>query len=205
MFKWAPTWLERRLRASNKTVSERHSWKCQAVIGETSSYRARSAEWPRATEQRFRTWTLGGPKAVNASVGRVLHFRIESPTHREWLIAGAAVIGWLQLNGTLPSWLTEALLVVWRREDETNQHRWSKYSLSSCVKTQKKWNGDGTCGRWQLRSAPWSSRWSTWRCSPSAPCCCPRSGCGPGSPQSARGNSATRWRQSPPGQTEESF
>lgn len=186
-------------------ISSSHQWNKQLV----------PKRW-MATNNRTDVQNLkvGRAEAVNTSTGWVLHFRIESPTHREWLIAGAAVIGWLQLHGTLPSWLTEAVLVVCGEtkcnshsflRDETSQSRWSRYSLFSCVKTQRKWNGDGTCGRWQLQSAPWSSRWSTWRCSPSAPCCCPRSGCGPGSPQSARGNSATRWRQSPPGQMEKSF
>lgn len=68
---------------------------------------------------------------------------------------------------------------------------------------QKKttWSVYCTCGRWRPRSAPSNSRWSIWMCSPSAPCCCPRSGCERDNLRFALENSARRWRQSPPGQT----
>lgn len=55
-----------------------------------------------------------------------------------------------------------------------------------------------TYGRWQLQSEPWSSRWSIWRCNPSAPYYCPRNDCGQDIPRSSLGSSAILWRQNPP-------
>jgi len=55
-----------------------------------------------------------------------------------------------------------------------------------------------TCGRTRLRWGRWSSRWSTWRCSPRRASGGPRSGSWGGSPRCARGSCATPRRRSSP-------
>lgn len=176
---------------------------------ETNSLEARSAEEPRkgTPEQTFRDGTFSRAKAANTSAGRALRFQKErAGSHRvincrgrsDWLTSAgwsAAFTAGCSAAAALP---TDKMQQPRFCGEETHQHqRWKCFppappNLLEWKNTSAELVWVSTCGTWPLRSAPWSSRWSTWRCSPSAPCCCPRSGCGPGSPRSARGNSATR-------------
>lgn len=55
-----------------------------------------------------------------------------------------------------------------------------------------------TCGRRLLLWGPWSSRWSTWMCSPSVILNCPSSGSLLDNRRCDLENSATQWRRNPP-------
>lgn len=190
MFKWAPTWLEWCLWPQTRQLPKCHRAVKQTVLGP----KRRVASNSRTDAQSSKVgggWSLEHIHWAECSTSG-LNRRLTLSD--EWLGPQSSDFSWMERS--LHGWLEQCW---WFAE------RWNATAPFFVSKRQRKRESDGTCGRWRLQSAPWSSRWSTWRCSPSAPCCCPRSGCGPGSPQSARGNSATRWRQSPPGQTESSF
>lgn len=126
--------------------------------------------------------------------------------------------GW-QFSNRRHQEIHQNVLAIWHLINQGLQTGWKVGGVQIVVISRREQDGDlavipnkitdrcrsrnrerlGTCDKWRPPSAPWSSRWSIWRCSPTAPCCCPRSGYVLDNQQYGQENSATRWRQSPPG------